>query len=526
LDEGKDMQDKSDYLIVGSGLAGLTFGALMAHSGKRVTVLEAHYHAGGFGHTFDLGGHKFNAQLHYVWNCGEGQTVHNVLKRLGLAETVTFERYAGEGFDHMRMPGYSLDIPNDYEILITRLSELFPTHERQIRAFLEDVRDYSAAVDDLPSISPITPATVAELIAKLPMAPRFWKLYQFSNLTLQEVFDRYGLPPAAQTLLALQWPDFMLPPEDLSFIAWMMLFSGYMQGAYYPTHHFEHVIDSLVGVIEGAGGRVLLEHKAVAFLHTRGRMTGVVAERLDSTNLKVQFDANTVICNMDPRRAAEMIGFEHFRPTVQKKLNYAYSPSNFMVYAAVKDINLAEHGFGKWNLFHTEEPDLNRAFDCMYNYADYSRPSFAVTAPGFLTSDKTDVPEGHQIIEMLTVANYTHFLDLRLRSPAAYRKQKQIILDRLLDVIEAHYIPNLRDHMVMTSTGSPTTNERYCWAPMGNSYGSNMIPENMGIGRLNHETSIDGFYFCNASSGYAGFSGTFWTGATLFEHLTGEKVLR
>lgn len=45
---------KADYLIVGSGLSALVFGALMANSGKTVQILEAHEHPGGFGHTFTM----------------------------------------------------------------------------------------------------------------------------------------------------------------------------------------------------------------------------------------------------------------------------------------------------------------------------------------------------------------------------------------------------------------------------------------------------------------------------------------
>ncbi|MEO0771003.1 MAG: FAD/NAD(P)-binding protein, partial [Cyanobacteria bacterium J06649_4] len=64
---------RADYLIVGSGLSGLVFGALMAKEGKRVHVLEAHEYPGGFGHTFTMANqYHFNAQLHYVWDCGEG----------------------------------------------------------------------------------------------------------------------------------------------------------------------------------------------------------------------------------------------------------------------------------------------------------------------------------------------------------------------------------------------------------------------------------------------------------------------
>jgi len=88
---------ETDYLIVGSGMAALSFGALMAKAGKKVKILEAHYLPGGYGHTFELGGYKFNAQLHYVWNCGEGRTVYNMLDALGLVEEVSFVEYDANG---------------------------------------------------------------------------------------------------------------------------------------------------------------------------------------------------------------------------------------------------------------------------------------------------------------------------------------------------------------------------------------------------------------------------------------------
>ena len=100
-----------DYLVVGSGLAGLSFAALMAHAGRRVIVLEAHEHAGGYGHTFDVGGYRFNAQLHYVWNTAPERTVGRVLARLGLADSLPFVPLDPTGYDHMRIPGYALDIP-------------------------------------------------------------------------------------------------------------------------------------------------------------------------------------------------------------------------------------------------------------------------------------------------------------------------------------------------------------------------------------------------------------------------------
>jgi all-trans-retinol 13,14-reductase len=123
------------------------------------------------------------------------------------------------------------------------------------------------------------------------------------------------------------------------------------------------------------------------------------------------------------------------------------------------------------------------------------------------------------------VANYEYFNNLKQSDPKAYRQKKAEILESILDVMERDYVPNFRSHLAFKITGSPTTNEHFCYCPEGNSYGSSLTPQNMGIDRLNHETSLENFYFCNASSGYPGFAPTFWTGALLYQRLSGDKIL-
>lgn len=244
-----------------------------------------------------------------------------------------------------------------------------------------------------------------------------------------------------------------------------------------------------------------------------------------ATHQSHEFTGNTVICNIDPKKAAKMIGEEKFSKRLRRKLNYEYSASNYMAYCVVKDLDLRNYGFGKWNLSHTGHQDLNEAFAQMYERNDFSNPSFAITTPTLLTQASRDCPEDYQIVEFLTVANYDYFKRLRESDRKAYNQKKQEILDSILDVVEEHYVPDFRKHMVFHITGSPTTNERYCWCPNGNSYGSSLTPRNMGLGRLNHKTSLNQFYFCNASSGYPGFAPTFWTGALLYQRLSGDVIL-
>ncbi len=511
----------TDYLIVGSGLSALVFGALMANAGKRVEILEAHEYPGGFGHTFTMAhDYRFNAQLHYVWDCGEGNTVNRVLKQLGLDRTVTFERYDPNGFDHMRMPDYQLDIPADPEELIRRLVQQFPEDAENIRKFVQTVQQVRQGLRTLSP--PLRPKLILQNFKSAIVALRYL------NSTLQDVFDQFHLPKPAQTLLALQWPDFLLPPEQLSFYAWVVLFTGYQEGAFYPSQHFEQVINSLVNVIQDHGGVVRLNQEVTAFIVDGKTVRGVHAiDRL--THQTQEYTGDTIICNLDPKKAAKMIGEEKFSRGVKRRLNYDYSPSNYMAYCVVKDLDLRDYGFGEWNVFHTEEPDLNRAFRQMYDHHDFSKPSFAITTPTLLTKPLSpqdrDCPENCQIIEFLTVANYEYFNQLQKTDKKAYYRKKEEILNTILDIVERDYIPNLRSHLVFKISGSPTTNERFCWCPQGNSYGSSLTPKNMGIDRLNHQTSLDHFYFCNASSGYPGFAPTFWTGAMLYQRLSGDQIL-
>lgn len=510
-----------DFVVVGSGLSALSFSALMAKSGRRVVVLEAHDKPGGYAHTFDVGGYRFNAQLHYVWNCGEGRMVADFLAKLGLRDEVEFVQLDPDGYDHMRIPGYALDVPGDFDTLKVRLARLFPSHAAELRSFVSEVVATDRALEGMPHGR----RDVLRWLASSDVRP----LLRWRKATLKAVFTHFGLPLEAQALLALQWPDFLLPPSQLSFFAWVKLFAGYARGAYYPKKHFHHVVDSLVRTIETNGGQVLFGRRVTKFVVRDGRVVGVVADVIDdkgqSTGRFEEHRAADVVSNMDPRETAELIGLEHFSSSIRDKLAYTYSPSSFVAYCGVEGIHLRDAGFGKFNVFHSEDADLDRTFAAMYERADYSAVSFAVSTPTLVSEEPGDTPPGGQILELLTVADYRRFHALKLDDARAYRQAKQAIFDAMLEVLQKRYVPHLRDHLTVHSLGSPTTNERFVRAPLGNSYGSSMTPSLIWPGRLDHRSSVPGLHFCNASSGYAGFTGTIFTGSRLYERLTGDAVL-
>ena len=61
------LDDETDVVVIGSGIGGLTTAALLAKRARmRVTVLERHYVAGGYTHTFRRPGYEWDVGLHYI----------------------------------------------------------------------------------------------------------------------------------------------------------------------------------------------------------------------------------------------------------------------------------------------------------------------------------------------------------------------------------------------------------------------------------------------------------------------------
>jgi len=69
------LQGPYDVLVVGSGIGGLTTAACLAKMGKKVCVLEQHYTAGGFTHSYERNGYEWDVGVHYIGEMGSPNTI-------------------------------------------------------------------------------------------------------------------------------------------------------------------------------------------------------------------------------------------------------------------------------------------------------------------------------------------------------------------------------------------------------------------------------------------------------------------
>jgi len=499
-----------DVLVIGSGMAGLTAAALLAQSGRRVAVLEAHDRPGGYVHTFRMGDYRFCAQIHYIWGCGRGERVTRLLEKLGLKDDVLFEPLDPDGYDHVICPdGRRVRIPCGYDRLAENLESAFPGQGAPVRRFTRLLDRLTDEVNRLPDR--------IHWWQYLTEGWRFQTLVRYHQKTLQQVFDECGLSPAAQAVLSANSGNFMCPPRDLSILAYNGLFSGYNRGAWYPKKHFRYLVDRLAESITAHSGcHLYYEQEVTSFSWDGPRMTGV------GTRDGKTFRAPLILCNADPQKMAGVIGWDRFPPTFRAPLRYEYSWTALTVYLGVKGLDLREHGFGRHNTWHLEQWDLNRTWDEAMR-EDWSRPWVFMATPSLHTPEGGTCPPGTQILELATAARYQYFHELRQRDRKAYARKKRELQDHLISIVEKRHVPNLRRHVALHVVGSPTTNEDYCGAPRGHAYGQQLTPENLGPGRLKAATPWDNFFWCNAASGYPGVNGTIGTGMRLYMELTGDR---
>lgn len=506
-----EKEPRFDYLFIGTGNSALTAAALLVNAGKRVLMLEAHDIPGGYAQSFPWGDYFFCAQVHYIWGCGPGGKINEFLKKIGLDKELTFELYDPEGYDRVKLPdGKLVSIPYGYEKLVENIEAAYPGNRAALIKFTKILTDIRNELRHLPDRK----AKWWEYVLK---GWQFRTLIKYRNKTLQDVFDECGLSQEAQSVLAGNAGDFMLPPKKLAIGAYVGLFAGYGSGAYYPTKHYKFYFERIAQFIEEHRGSRILYKTEVTGIDVEGDKVVQVRTKDGRT-----FTAKNIICNMDPKKAGEMIGLEKFPASYRKKLQYQQSGSSIIIYLGLKNIDLKKLGLGKFNVWHYEQWDVNKTWDDQ-DKGDFSKPWFFLSTASLHTKVPPYAPPGNHIVEIATSAQYNEFKQRKDESYEAYEKRKNEVAEHLLDLVEKNYIPNLREHIDVKVVGTPTTNEYWVWAPEGNAYGQNMTPREVGPGRLRKATPFKNFYFCNATAGYASIYGTTGNGMDLYMDLTGDR---
>jgi all-trans-retinol 13,14-reductase len=504
-----------DYIVLGAGLGGLSTAACLTRQGHSVLVLEKHYLPGGCCHTFDYGQYRFCADVHYISQCGPGQTIAQFLNYI--ERDVEFNRLDPDCIDRVITPEVDFRIPLNWKMFRDRLVATFPDETEAINRYCDEIE--------------LTHQHMRELVHEIHWynqkwsdwlkLPKYWHLFSRRNWTLQTLYDHVGVSPKLQALLAGQSGDYALPPEEIALMTHTSLVWDYSEGAYYPKHHFKHLVDTIVEAITDGGGTILYSTPVEHIQVSNQKVDYILA------NGNAYQARHGYISDLDPKLTVALI---HDDRTLSAKerdrlTRYEYSASAFNIYLGLDDrFEPERYGIGNWNVWYYPTGDLNKEYRKQLE-GDLSHPWIFLSCPTMKSSEPGMAPEGHHVLEVATVCPYESFAQLKNSDSQAYKAKKREAYQHLMTSVH-ELIPDIDRYIRMKVFGTPTTSEFYLGQPQGNIYGAKLVPRQVGLNRLGYKTEIPNLFLVGASAGYPSVPGVIGNGMDVVELITGQSVWR
>jgi len=449
-----------DVIVVGSGIGGLTCGALLSKRGYRVLVLEQHSMVGGYCSSFSRKGFTFNTGVEDVSGLWDRGPVAHLLRELGIEREDMFvkstTRYIFKGKD---IEAGSL------EDFMDALSNMFPDEKESITAFFSDAeKAYEESyADGIP--------LPAELIAKVygekkllsyPIEhPHFYEWMNESyEEKLEEYFENDDLKRVLCALLGYLGTE---PDKTPASSALAGCVSYFLHGGYFPRGGAQRFADSLKKFIASHGGEVRVKCGVERILTENGNVRGVEAEGREMSAPIVVSNANARTTFLDLLGSGDLD-----RRFTQRIEGLKMSISSFMVFLGV-DMDLSSYPVLIKNLDDGYEVVINSNAD----------PSLA--------------PRGKASVTILTIADYHDFPE---RGTEAYQRMKDKLTRELIHKAEK-IIPDMSRHIVVMDAATPKTFERYTSMPDGAIYS---FDQSIGVKRPYFKTPIKGLYLAGAST--------------------------
>ena len=266
---------KYDVIIIGSGISGLTAGIFLAQKGRKVLILEKHFKAGGWTHTFKRENYEWDVGIHYI---GE---VHNKWSPVRkLFDTVSNGKLKWNkmdaNYDRIIFPDKQYNFVAPREQFIEDMASYFPGTEDKMQKYINLIDESVRSGQNY-----FANKALPELLRKFRYNKMTEKFFMHSKRTTRAVIMDIFNDEKILGVLSGQWGDYGLPPSKSSFAMHAMVVHHYLDGGNYPIGSSRRIAETIVEYFESLGGELYVSAGVDEIITQHGKAIGV---RLDNEN--------------------------------------------------------------------------------------------------------------------------------------------------------------------------------------------------------------------------------------------------
>ncbi len=513
------LSDTWDAIVIGSGIGGLTAAAMLSvHGGKRVLVLERHYVAGGFTHSFHRPGYEWDVGLHYI---GQVQDPRSPVRK-------AFDHITGDGvswtampdvYDRILIEGRAFDLTAGEERLRESLKQYFPGEARSIDKYMRAVRAANR-VSNLYYAEKAVPAPIAFIAGSLLRAPYLRWARRTTLEVLQEITGNRELIG----VLTAQWGDYGLPPAQSSFAIHATIAEHYFAGASYPVGGASTLAAAILPQIERGGGAVVTSAEVAEILCRGDRATGVrMSDDREFRTAVVISDvgASNTFSRLLP---AELAAVQPLRAELRA---LPASTAHLSLYVGLNATaeTLGLTGTNLWIHPSYDHDENVRRFAVNPN-APF--PGVYISFPSAKDPDFTRRHPGKSTIEVITMLPYDAFdrwASERWRHRGAeYEQLKQQFTRRLLEELERQ-VPQVAGHIDHAELSTPVTTRHFMNYQKGEIYGIAATPARYELRTLGARTPIRNLYLTGQDVASLGVVGALYGGVISASVALGKSLM-
>ena len=260
-----------DAVVIGSGMGGLTTAAMLSKLGWKVAVLEQHYTAGGYTHSYEREGYEWDVGLHYVGDMDARTQPRKLMDFLtgGRLQWAAM----GQVYDRFFIGNKVFDAVAGKQAFRDELVRRFPQEAAAIDRYMALLAQVKKAVPLFTMARLFKPwqRALAKPLLGL-MLPR--TLSMSTGVVLAEITQN----PELIAVLTAQWGDYGLPPSQSSFLIHALVASHYLHGGYYPVGGSWRIAEAILPQIRAAGGEVFTYARVKQIVVEHGQTKGVLME--------------------------------------------------------------------------------------------------------------------------------------------------------------------------------------------------------------------------------------------------------